>query len=395
MGTEQPLQSTLRMTMQTISVIDCETTGLGNSDRIIEIAVVTLDARTLVTIDEFDTLINPQRDVGKTDLHGITATMVAGAPTMDEVIGSLSRRLNGSVLAAHSLRFDSRMIRNECDRLGAEFEAGRGLCTLRLAGEKLTRAAERHGIPLNGHHRALVDARVCAELLRRLIDGIQETSPAHLSARDLPVLSRTHRRDILNSGSISPLQRLVSRACVPSSIDACLEYFDALDWVLDDGVITEDEQEFLDEIIQSSDLVDSQVLAMQHSYLASLIQAVERDSIVSEDEFALVARVAKALKLEGVPMPEVTRSSKVSRISRGQRVCFTGTAVDSDGEHLERSTLEGMAAAAGLQPVSGVSLRSCDLLVAADTASSSRKAQKARELGIPVMSAEDFLKAVL
>ena len=67
--------------MQTISVIDCETTGLGHSDRIIEIAVVTLEASTLKTVDEFDTLVNPQRDVGKTDLHGITASMVAGAPT--------------------------------------------------------------------------------------------------------------------------------------------------------------------------------------------------------------------------------------------------------------------------------------------------------------------------
>jgi DNA polymerase-3 subunit epsilon len=380
--------------MQTISVIDCETTGLGNADRVIEIAVVTLDARTLVTTDEFDTLINPQRDVGKTDLHGITASMVAGAPTMEEVIGTLSRRLHGSVLAAHSLRFDSRMIHNECDRLGVEFEAGLGICTLRLAGEKLSRAAERHDIPLNGHHRALVDARVCAELLRRLIDKSQETSPARLSARGLPVSSRTHRRDILNSGSISPLQRLVSRACVPSSLDACLEYFDALDWVLDDGVITPDEQEFLDEIIRSSNLVDSQVLAIQQSYLGSLIQAVERDSIVSEDEFALVARVAQALKIEGVSMPEVTKNLTVSRISKGQRVCFTGTAVDSDGNQLERSTLESMAAVAGLQPVSGVSLRSCDILVAADTASSSGKAKKARELGIPVMSTRDFLKAI-
>jgi DNA polymerase-3 subunit epsilon len=380
--------------MQTISVIDCETTGLGKSDRIVEIAVITLDAKTLVTVDEFDTLINPQRDVGKTDLHGITATMVAGAPTMEEVIGMLSRRLHGSVLAAHSLRFDSRMIHNECDRLSVEFEAGMGICTLRLAGEKLSRAAERHDIPLNGHHRALVDARVCAELLRRLIDESQETSPAHLIAGSLPISSRTHRRDIVDSDSISPLQRLVSRACVPSSLDAGLEYFDALDWVLDDGIITPDEQKFLDEIIESSDLVDSQVLAMQQSYLGSLIQAVERDAIVSEDELVLVARVANALKIEGVPMPKVTKNLTASRISKGQRVCFTGTAVDSDGNHLERSTLEGMAAVAGLQPVSGVSLRSCDLLVAADTASSSGKARKARELGIPVMSTEDFLRAI-
>jgi DNA polymerase-3 subunit epsilon len=380
--------------MQTISVIDCETTGLGNTDRVLEIAVVTLDAKTLVTVDEFDTLVNPQRDVGKTDLHGITASMVAGAPTMEEVIGVLSRRINGSVLAAHSLRFDSRMLRNECVRVGADFEPGIGICTLGLAGEKLSRAAERHNIPLEGHHRALVDARVCAELLRRLIDDIQETSPAHLSALGRPALSRTHRRDISHPASITPLQRLVARACVPSSIGACLDYFDALDWVLDDGVITRDEQEFLDEIIHSSNLTASQVHAMQESYLASLIQAVERDSIVSAQELALVAKVARALKIEGVALPEVTMRPPDSGIAKGRRVCFTGTAVDSAGNHIERSELERMAAAAGLQPVSGVSRKSCDLLVAADAATSSGKAKKARDLGIPVIGLSEFLDLV-
>jgi len=380
--------------MQTISVIDCETTGLGNSDRIIEIAVVTLDASTLTTVDEFDTLVNPQRDVGKTDLHGITASMVAGAPTMEEVLGALSRRLNASVLAAHSLRFDSRMLRNECDRLGAEFEPGVGICTLHLAGEKLSRAAERHSIPLVGHHRALVDARVCAELLRRLIDDDQETSAAHLSARGLPVSSRTHRRDISQAASVTPLQRLVARACVPSSVGACLDYFDALDWVLDDGIITSEEQTFLDEIIRSSNLTKSQVRAMQESYLQSLIQAVERDSVVSSNELALVTNIARVLGIEDVSLPKVTKTATATRIKRGQRVCFTGTAVDRDGNHLERSMLENMAAAAGLQPVNGVSRKSCDLLVAADAASSSDKAKKARDLGIPIMSVEDFLESL-
>lgn len=380
--------------MQTISVIDCETTGLGNSDRIIEIAVVTLDASTFETVDEFDTLVNPQRDVGKTDLHGITASMVGGAPTMEEVIGALSRRLNGTVLAAHSLRFDSRMLRNECDRVGAEFDPGVGICTLHLAGEKLSRAAERHGIPLKGHHRALVDARVCAELLRRLIEDDQETSAAHLSARGLPVSSRTHRRDISHTASVTPLQRLVARACVPSSVGACLDYFDALDWVLDDGVVTSEEQALLDEIIQSSNLTDSQVRAMQESYLKSLIQAVERDSVVSSEELALVTKIARVLDVEDVSLPKVTKTATATRIKRGQRVCFTGTAVDQDGNHLERSMLEATAAASGLQPVSGVSRKSCDLLVAADVASSSGKAKRARDLGIPVISAGEFLELI-
>jgi len=181
---------------------------------------------------------------------------------------------------------------------------------------------------------------------------------------------------------------------VPSSVGACLDYFDALDWVLDDGIMTSEEQTFLDEIIRSSNLTESQVRAMQESYLKSLIQAVERDSVVTSEELALVTKIARVLGIEDVSLPKVTKTATATRIKRGQRVCFTGTAVDRDGNHLERSMLESMAAAAGLQPVNGVSRKSCDLLVAADAASFSGKAKKARDLGIPIMSIEDFLESL-
>jgi DNA polymerase-3 subunit epsilon len=379
--------------MQTISVIDCETTGLGAQDRIIEIAVVTLDAKTLETIDEFDTLVNPQRDVGKTDLHGITASMVAAAPTMDEVIGALSRRLNGSVLAAHSLRFDSRMLGAECARVGAEYRPGKGICTLGLAGEKLPLAAKRHGIPLNGHHRALVDARVAAELLRRLFEE-SDTEPAQLDTRGLPTSTRTHRRDVSAASDVTPLQRLVARACVPSSIGACLDYFDALDWVLDDGVITADERQYLNEVISSSQLTNAQIKAMHESYLNSLVQAVTRDDFVTDEERNLVVKIASVLGIKQFRPPDVSNRPESRAITTGQRVCFTGSAVAPDGTAIAREELECLAASAGLQPVGSVSKKGCDLVIAADTSSLSGKAKKAREFGIPVMSVSDFLRVV-
>ncbi len=232
-------------------------------------------------------------------------------------------------------------------------------------------------------------------MLRRLIEDDQVTSAAHLSARGLPESSRTHRRDISHIASVTPLQRLVARACVPSSVGACLDYFDALDWVLDDGVITPEEQTFLDEIIRSTSLTDSQVRAMQESYLKSLIQAVERDSVVSSEELALVTKIATVLGIKDVSLPRITKVATTSRFKKGQRICFTGTAVDGDGNHLERSALENMAAAAGLQPVNGVSRKSCDLLVAADVTSSSGKAKKARDLGIPILGISEFLDLVM
>jgi DNA polymerase-3 subunit epsilon len=375
----------------TISVIDCETTGLGKSDRIVELAIVTLDAKTLETVDEFDTLLNPCRDVGKTSIHGITPTMVAAAPVMDEVIGAVSKRLNGSILAAHNLSFDSRMLDSECRRLRAEFEPGKGICTLRLSGERLASAAERFGIPLAGHHRALVDARACAGLIRRLIEDEPQISPARMVVSGTQNSARTLRRDITDPDQVTPLRRLTMRSCIPSSNGACLDYFDALDWVLDDGVISSDEQTFLAEIINASNLSDAEIMAMHESYIQSLTQAVERDNFVTAEERLLLGRVAIALGVQNVVIPELSETPDAGEIRRGQRVCFTGTAVDVEGNAIERETLERLAARAGLQPVSSVTKKSCDLLVASDAASTSGKARKARDYGIPVIDVATFL----
>ena len=62
-----------------------------------------------------------------------------------------------------------------------------------------------------------------------------------------------------------------------------------------------------------------------------------------------------------------------------------------DGKKFDRTDLEAWAAQAGLQPVSSVTKKGCDLLVAADPSSMSGKAKKARDYGKPIMSIEDFV----
>jgi hypothetical protein len=109
-------------------VVDVETTGLYNSDRVVEVAAVTL-AKGGEIVDEWDTLVNPGRDVGPTHIHGVTASMVSAAPRFEEVAEALAARLDGAVLVAHNLVFDARMLTNEYGRLGAAMDPGRGVCT--------------------------------------------------------------------------------------------------------------------------------------------------------------------------------------------------------------------------------------------------------------------------
>ena len=78
-----------------LAVVDVETTGLGKSDRIVEVAVVLIDAHSFEVVDEYETLINPLRDIGPTHIHGVTAQMVEAAPTFDDVSGYLGRLIDG------------------------------------------------------------------------------------------------------------------------------------------------------------------------------------------------------------------------------------------------------------------------------------------------------------
>ena len=77
------------------AIVDCETTGFGKHDRIVEIAAVVVDEADGSVVDEYDTLVNPQRDTGPVGVHGVTASMVEAAPSFEEVAAALAFRLDG------------------------------------------------------------------------------------------------------------------------------------------------------------------------------------------------------------------------------------------------------------------------------------------------------------
>ena len=54
-------------------VFDVETTGFNpKKDRILEIGLVLMDEDG-ATIDEFESLVNPMRDIGNSEIHGVEA----------------------------------------------------------------------------------------------------------------------------------------------------------------------------------------------------------------------------------------------------------------------------------------------------------------------------------
>jgi DNA polymerase III subunit epsilon len=171
--------------MPAFAVIDFETTGFSpaRGDRAVEIGVVLLSADG-VREGEWDTLLNPMRDVGASWVHGITDDDVQQAPEFGDVAGVLSELLAGRVIVAHNLAFDARFLDGEYRRLGHELGIGAesGLCTMRLAhryapGPQVTLEAccERCGIDQRAAHTALDDARATGRLLRHYLE--REPSP--------------------------------------------------------------------------------------------------------------------------------------------------------------------------------------------------------------------------
>ncbi|MEW4530911.1 exonuclease domain-containing protein [Maioricimonas sp. JC845] len=374
------------------AVVDVETTGFGHYDRVLEVAIVVLD-ESLEVIDEYDTLIDPQRDVGPVHVHGITPSMLAGAPTFGEVAAAVAARLNERILVAHNLSFDQRMICREYERLRADVDPGEGVCTLRQTGEKLNCACRTWGIELDHHHRALADARATARLLQRAFDESPYGIPARVAGLRQPLNPRTLRREANSCDEVTPMERLVSRTRYPTSDGALLSYLDALDWVLDDLVITRAEEQHLLELAADLGLGADDVAIAHRRYLDSMVCAAKRDHVITEQEHAAISQVARLLRVVDYAIPDVTETAaRPDSIPEGTRVCFTGAAVDECGNPLRRGDLEAMAAQAGLQPVGSVTKRGCDLLVAADPESRSGKAATARKFGIPIMSVGDFLQ---
>jgi DNA polymerase III epsilon subunit-like protein len=369
---------------------------LYRNDRVVEIAIVTLNADGVIT-DEFDTLINPARDVGPTWIHRITPSMVSSAPLFADVAGHIAARIHGAVCVGHNLRFDSRMVGNELQRCGIDIDWGWGLDTLSVTGCKLGQACADHGVALDDAHRALADARATANLLAAIADYFSETGGA---ARAHPIeLSpiRVCTRDgHANADAPAPyLAQLAAGLHMPPDI---APYTALLDTAIADLKLTPDERAELAALASELGLDARHVQRAHRGFLDGLLDAALADDMITDDEIDQLCRAAALLDLD---LDFITQRTDAHRtvadtieLTPGLEICFTGSATDESGAEIDRADLESLATQNGLVPKPSVTAKDCSLLVAADTSTRSGKAEQARRFGIPVAALGDFLAAV-
>jgi DNA polymerase III subunit epsilon len=410
------------------AVVDVETTGLfpGGHDRIAEIAIVQVDTDGQVE-DAWTTLVNPGRDLGPQQVHGISGSDARHAPTFDDIAGVVSELLRGRTFVAHNAQFDRRFVWHAFAATGYDVPliAPTTLCTMRTGAQlfptaprSLAGACFHHGVTLDSAHEALSDARAAAELLRiYLAGGARHAVPGWDDVVELaattpwPLIPATEaapiRRGIATERDTHFLARLAAARILPITTWDKEEYLELVDRALLDRHISAREHDQLAEFCVQLGIGREEAGALHREYLAGLASVAWADGVLDPAEvsdFLAVAAMLEvpALEARRILEPPATKSSAAtgttvvagetasSASSRftlrpGDLVVFTG-AMDEP-----RDVWERRAGATGLVPHPVVT-KKVRLVVAADPDSMSGKARKAESYGIPVVSESGFAR---
>lgn len=403
------------------TVIDVETTGLSpeTNDRIVEIGVVYVSDQGDIR-DHWSTLVNPERDVGPTRIHGITASDVVNAPPFHQVAPYVLRAVEGRTIVAHNATFDLRFLAHEFIRAGIPLEQLplHGVCTMQWSTSFLNGASRRLadccracGLPLDHAHSAASDALATAGLLAYYLNMSDFKPPwsANLSGTrgyvwppfsgvypELRILGRSQVRERPQD---EWLDSIVSR--MPRAEDARVDaYLAVLETALLDRFLAEHEKDHLVQVALDSGLTRGQVLDLHGDYLRAMAEVALEDRVVTTQERADLERVAAMLGLTrndvdvaleiashqetGHHRASGAVASATLHLAPGDRVCFTGDMHRARSAWVQAVEQKGLAA--------GALTKSTKILVAADPNSLSGKAQKARRYGVPVVTEDAFEK---
>jgi DNA polymerase-3 subunit epsilon len=161
------------------TAFDTETTGLDNRrDRIVEIGAVKFNRQG--ELGRYSSLVNPgiPMPAGAGKVNNITDAMLAGQPSIQEVLPAFLSFAAGTIVLAHNAPFDCGFVSSSLSRLyddgyvdsptmpnrvadtlimARRILPGRGRYNLQDITAELGMVAE-------SAHRALDDARLCMEL---------------------------------------------------------------------------------------------------------------------------------------------------------------------------------------------------------------------------------------
>ncbi|MGP5605631.1 AAA family ATPase [Corynebacterium casei] len=332
-----PLATTNRITFLSIDGVN-----FGISDHVARIHAVVMEGSQKVA--DFGTWINPMSDLGSFgERHRIPAGGLAMAPTLSDFWPLLLRQAEGSIVVGDNLPMLERAIRHQ--EKGMDLALGNGY------------DFSEFSIPLSG-------------------SDVIERSHAMAAAHSENPLSIGH-------GQVVPLapQHTEGAVFIPSwapQSPMLLDPTHATDsdhaWAAYSGGPANDL--VADEVVETADLLSA--------------WAVSRGYWTESEEDDVRTRAAHAGVVNLIlPDVESLKLDVSSLLIPGTRIAFTGRN-NLLGGPADDDRLRELCAAKDLEYKTSVSKTRCDVLVAHDPASQSRKAQNAREYGKPIISQDDF-----
>lgn len=404
-----------------IAVVDVETTGLSpwRNDRIVEIAVVLMSPSGRVH-EEYETLVNPDRDLGPARIHRITAEEVLHAPKFPDIADDVADLLSRTrILAGHNVSFDRNFLVKEYERVNIPMPDMPVLCTCQLLGRNnLAACCQELDVVFEGQpHCAISDARATAGLVQRLIEedptilgSLQQSSTQwpQISPRGTAPVTRHQAQERLQQPPMF-LQRILSKIHHDTDAETpdVIAYLALIDRVLEDRAIDKDEEQALVDAVTNWGLSRTQVEQAHQTYIHNLAVQALADGVVTDAERSDLHQVARLLGQDKRELDHMLESAAAQLRGtvvkgtgtsgedlRGQRICFTGELQSRiGGKAIARDVAEKLAEEAGLVVANSVT-KKLDLLVVADPHTQSGKAKKARKYGIRILAEPVFWQMI-
>jgi len=397
------------------AVIDFETTGrFARFDRVLEVGLVLLDSSLNVEL-EYETLVNPARDPGPQEIHGIQSAWLLDAPSFEEISGSLAELLRGRILIAHNARFDASFAESEFQRVDKGFAfdwAGEGglpvgvACTKRLSrhffgsqAQSLGWLAKAFDINNERPHAAIYDARVTAEIfiemfsknafVRDEVSTLGMHSDPRISASSVITRPRPNEGDKARS----KLDSIIDALPPTNSSSGLNDFTSVLLSSLLDQELSHHQTRELAALAEKLELGQEQVLRARLIVFEAIAAHFWSNSSLSDFEKAALKRIGSELEISNEMVNsalalEPNSSSEPSpKVFSSQVFLLTG--FSSERKAYLTAQLERL----GRQTVESFS-KQVDVVIANDPDTQSGKAKSARKIGVPVLG-EKFVEYLL
>lgn len=331
--------------MAGFAVVDVETTGFNarGGDRIVEIAVVHADEFGRVT-GQWQTVLQPDRDLGEAAFHGLREVEVIGAPGFGEIADSLAALLWGRVLVAHNAAFVETFLDAEYRRIGGELPSVKTLCTMQMSKpnvkgfkRSLEACCKAMDVSLDESRAALGDATATAQLLAAFMakGGVSEWVAL---SREVGEKSSVQVPDTSNWRARGGLTWRLSGAGAKRGIGENprdyewlkehAEYLAALEEALLDRLLSPDETQGLAGLAGKLGLGREEVKVLHGEFFRLVVRVALRDGVLTKAEKADLAVVGELLGLREGERRAIVKEEK----GPSGTVMYTGIDIEDVGD---------------------------------------------------------------